>query len=225
MLNHSSNEPEGLDPEMFSEEDLQSVKKGSAARDEDMLAGLASCCMNTEDESDRLLHRQIAEGEQVLWQGRPLKLHSRMQGAGGILFGAFFLIFAFVWEMLALSALTMGGIGLIFPLFGLLFIGVGINNFFPNLFGGHRRQSTRYAITDRRVIEVCKGRVTSWPLNTIIGMEKRYFKDGTGDLILSNGQVETHMDANHHRRISPVTLCIMGVPDVDAAEAALNQNL
>lgn len=225
MFDHSSNGPEGLDPEMYSKEDLQNVERDASAPTEDMLAGLAAGCMNTEDESDRLLRRQLMEGERMLWQGRPLKLHSRMNGGVGILFGAFFLIFAFVWEMLALSALTMGGIGIIFPLFGLLFIGIGLNNFFPNLFGGSRRRSTRYAITDRRVIEVCKGRVTSWPLNTIVGVEKRYFKDGTGDLILSNGQVETHVDANHQRHTRAVTLNIMGVPDVDAAEAALHQNL
>ena len=225
MFDRDAKGQEGLDPEMYSKEDLQNVERGTAPKNEDMLAGLAAGCMNTEDESDRLLRRQLMEGEEMLWQGKPLKLHSKMSGSAGILFGAFFLIFAFMWEMLSLSALTMGGIGIVFPLFGLVFIGVGLNNFFPNLFGGSRCRSTRYAITNRRVIEVCKGKVTSWPLDTIVGMEKRYFKDGTGDLILSNGQVETHMDANHHRHTSAVTLTIMGVPDVDAAEAALNQSL
>lgn len=166
-----------------------------------------------------LLERQIAPGERLLWSGRPQKLHGP-RGMGR-LFAVFFLGFACVWELMALQSLALGAglFGLVFPLFGIPFILVGIKMLFPQV-GGPKPEEIAYAITDQRVLVVTKGRVSSWELDSIRGVEKRYYQDGTGDLILSNGQVETYY-RNGHTRHRNITMEFSGLADVDAAEAAL----
>lgn len=166
-----------------------------------------------------LLERQIAPGERLLWSGRPQKLHGP-RGAGR-LFAVFFLGFACFWELMALQTLTLGAglFGILFPLFGIPFILVGIKLLFPQV-GGPKPEEIAYAITDQRVLVVTRGRVSSWELDSIRGVEKRYYQDGTGDLILSNGQVETYY-RNGHTRHRNITMEFSGLADVDAAEAAL----
>lgn len=61
------------------------------------------------------------------------------------------------------------------------------------------------------------GRVTAWDLDAVTSVEKFYYPDGTGDLVLSNGQVE-HYWHNGHSHTRGVTLTFHGLSDVDAAE-------
>ena len=166
-----------------------------------------------------LLQRQLAAGERLRWQGSPMKLHGP-RGGMQKMFAAVFLGFACFWEVMALQALAVGPMGLFFPLFGIPFILVGLKLFFPGLGAGRRLRSTVYAVTDRRAIEVSRGRVTSWDLDALTSVEKYYYQDGTGDLVLSNDQVE-HYRHNGHTHTRPVTLTFYGLADVDAAEAAL----
>lgn len=170
-------------------------------------------------DAQALLARQLAPGERLLWSGSPKKLHGP-RGAGK-LFAVFFLGFACFWELMALQTLTAGAgiFGIVFPLFGIPFILVGIKLLFPQV-GGPKPEEIVYAVTDQRVLVVTRGRVSSWELDSVQGVEKRYYPDGTGDLILSNGQVETYYrnGHTHHRNI---TMEFSGLADVDAAEAAL----
>lgn len=172
------------------------------------------------DDVQALLARQLAPGERLLWSGRPQKLHA--PGGMGRIFAVFFLGFACFWELMALQTLSLGAglIGIIFPLFGIPFILVGLKMLFPNLLGGRRIQNTVYAITDQRALIVTNGRVNAWELDSVQGVEKRYYKDGTGDLVLSNGRVETYYH-NGHTHSRNVTMEFSGLADVDAAEAAL----
>ena len=66
--------------------------------------------------------------------------------------------------------------------------------------------------------------MTAWPLSSVEGVEKRYYKDGTGDLVLGNGQTAppgTTAALTPHS----VTMDFLGLADVDAAEAALRSQL
>lgn len=171
------------------------------------------------DDARALLGRQLAPGEQLLWSGRPQKMH----GPRGTnrLFAVFFLGFACFWELMALQTLTAGAgmVGILFPLFGVPFILVGIKLLFPQM-GGPKPEEIVYAVTDQRVLVVTRGRVSSWELDSVQGVEKRYYPDGTGDLILSNGQVQTCYH-NGHIRHRNITMEFFGLADVDTAEAAL----
>ncbi|KIQ70352.1 hypothetical protein [Wenxinia marina] len=96
----------------------------------------------------------LAPGERILWQGRP---------AGGIVwsdlvsvqtvFGLFFTGFAVFWTSMASG---MGvprnapGIFNLFPLFGLLFVGIGLYQVVGRLFwDAFARNRTHYTLTDR----------------------------------------------------------------------------
>lgn len=171
------------------------------------------------NDAGTLLQCQLAPGERLLWQGRPLKLHGP-RGGFQKMFAVVFLGFACFWEVGALQALSAGPLGLVFPLFGIPFILVGLKMLFPGLGAARRLRGTVYGITDRRAIAVSLGRVTAWDLDAVTGVEKLYYPDGTGDLVLSNGQVE-HYWHNGHSHTRGVTLTFAGLPDVDAAEAAL----
>ena len=207
---------------MWEEKDRASVGynedmfEGDAPSDEAPQAAPAQ----SDDQALALLERQLAPGEQLLWQGRPLKLHGPRSGMQKLV-AAVFLGFACFWEVNALQALFVGGLfGIIFPLFGIPFILVGLKLFFPGLGAGSRLRQTVYGITTRRAITVSRGRVTAWDLDAVASVEKFYHKDGTGDLVLSNGQVE-HYWHNGHSHTRAVTLTFYGLADVDAAEAAL----
>ena len=206
----------GLDPDMYDEEDLKQVQQTSQLKTQDEPIAPVQT-----DSVSNILNRQLIPGERVLWQGRPQTMHRQTAGSFGMLIGVFFLAFSIFWMMGALNAIRSGLLGLIFPLFGIPFVLVGLNMVFPNLLSGRRRKMTQYAITNKRVLEIAGQKVTAWPINTIVSAEKHYWKDGTGDLILSNGQVRYSTNSNGHRTSHAVTLCLMGLPDVDAAEATL----
>lgn len=208
---------------MWNEQDKSSVGYNEEMFGESPAAGREAAEQprprETTGAAQALLERQIAPGERLLWSGRPQKLHGP-RGAGR-LFAVFFLGFACFWELMALQTLTLGAglFGILFPLFGIPFILVGIKLLFPQV-GGPKPEEIAYAITDQRVLVVTRGRVSSWELDSIQGVEKRYYQDGTGDLILSNGQVETYY-RNGHTRHRNITMEFSGLADVDAAEAAL----
>lgn len=167
-----------------------------------------------------LLQRQLAPGEQLVWWGQPKKVHGPRSGMQKM-FAVVFLAFACFWEVSALQALFVGGVfGVIFPLFGIPFIVVGLKMLFPGLGASRRLRQTVYGVTTLRAISVCGGQVTAWDLDAVTSVEKFYYQDGTGDLVLSNGQVE-HYYHNGHSHTRAVTLTFFGLTDVDAAEAAL----
>lgn len=207
MWEEKDSGPVGYNEEMF---------EGEAPSGEGAAAPPAA---HAPDDAVALLERQLAPGERLLWRGRPLKLHGP-RGGFPKLFAVVFLGFACFWELGALQALSAGPLGLVFPLFGIPFILVGLKMLFPGLGAARRLRGTVYGITDRRAIAVSLGRVTAWDLDAVTGVEKLYYPDGTGDLVLSNGQVE-HYWHNGHSHTRGVTLTFAGLPDVDAAEAAL----
>lgn len=114
----------------------------------------------------------LDRGEKLVWEGAP---------AGGIrirpsdlfqsLFGLFFLGFSVFWVYMAA---TMGGgapgpFGVIFPLFGLPFVAVGIYLVAGRFFWkAYVRGRTRYALTDKRAIvatNAFKRTLKSYPIN------------------------------------------------------------
>lgn len=209
MWEDENRSPVGYNEEMF---------EGDAPSDEPSQAALAHPAGR--DPSD-LLRRQLAPGEQLVWWGQPKKLHGP-RGGMQKLFAVVFLAFACFWEASALQALFVGGVfGVIFPLFGIPFIVIGLKMLFPGLGASRRLRQTVYGVTTLRAISVCGGRVTAWDLDAVTSVEKFYYTDGTGDLVLSNGQVE-HYWHNGHSHTRGVTLTFCGLTDVDAAEAALH---
>ena len=131
---------------MWNEQDKSSVGYNEEMFGESPAAGREAAEQprprETTGAAQVLLERQIAPGERLLWSGRPQKLHGP-RGAGR-LFAVFFLGFACFWELMALQTLTLGAgpFGILFPLFGIPFILVGIKLLFPQV-GGPRAGGDR----------------------------------------------------------------------------------
>lgn len=114
--------------------------------------------------------------ERVLWQGRPATgLRITWRGALASGAGTIFLAFALFWMSGATIGLLTGqwhqahgfakAMMVIFPLFGLPFVALGLYGSFGHLiFDARRRAATAYALTDRRALIWCRGRLTSWPI-------------------------------------------------------------
>lgn len=92
----------------------------------------------------------LGPGEKLLWQGAPAT-GLRFTGAGAVLsfFGIFFLGFALFWISMAAS---MSG-GILFPLFGVPFVLVGLWLVFGHwFFDAYKRKKARYALTSKRAL-------------------------------------------------------------------------
>lgn len=98
----------------------------------------------------------LDEGEDLVWEGRPNPgLRFRISDIFKSIFGLFFFGFALFWIIMAstIGAGAPGGMGLIFPLFGLPFVVIGaymmVGRFFWDSFV---RSKTVYALTTKRGI-------------------------------------------------------------------------
>jgi hypothetical protein len=113
----------------------------------------------------------LDRGEKLLWEGAP-RAGLRFRGSDIFLslFGCFFFAFAVFWMYMASGAMgAPGGIGLVFPLFGLPFVAVGfylmVGRFFWDSFV---RSKTRYALTNKRAIVASSAwgrKLRSWPIH------------------------------------------------------------
>ena len=112
----------------------------------------------------------LDRGEKLLWEGAP-RAGLRFRGSDIFLslFGSFFFLFAVFWMYMASGAMDApGGIGIVFPLFGLPFVAVGfylmVGRFFWDSFA---RSRTRYALTNKRAIVATSAvgrKLKSWPI-------------------------------------------------------------
>ena len=185
-----------------------------------------------EETEEQMLSAELAPGEQLVWHQRPAQW-ARVRGAWvGRIFGVFWLAFSIFWTVGAAgSVVGIGLFGLIFPLFGLPFIAIGIwMVFFQAGSQKKRPRNTIYAVTDQRVLEVCfygRRRTRSLPLSAVRGMDKRMEADGTGELRFATAadQYAWYGYENDRRgRQRPQPFVFYGI-DADAAQRAVQQQM
>jgi len=103
------------------------------------------------------IERELESGERVLWKGRP-RGGLRLRGSDLYLipFSLFWGGFAIFWESAALFKIPKNNpVGLLFPIFGIPFVLFGLYLIFGRFFvDAKMRESTEYAITNRRAIIV-----------------------------------------------------------------------
>ena len=123
----------------------------------------------------------IAQGDRVLWKGRPEKgITVRPDELATIPFGIFFLLFSIFWISMAMSAGP-------FALFGIPFVCVGIY-----MAGGRfiineiMKKNTAYVITDKAIIRKRGSRVDVWYSDNLINMTVYSHKNGTTSFIFSS---------------------------------------
>ena len=186
-----------------------------------------------EEEKRSHLLGELAPGETVVWQQAPARGAMARSNLFGCVFGAIWLSFAIFWFVGALAAARFGGgLGLIFPLFGLPFIGVGIWMVFV-LPRRQRRQagSTIYAVTNQRLIIFSSQpnrTVRSLPLAAVRSVNKRVRRNGLGDLYFGIDPAAAWgyggVGAYGYRSGSMPAFAFCGI-DADAAQRAVQQQL
>lgn len=176
---------------------------------------------------DSILRRELLPGEHLLWSGRPQP--GKLNAAFAIWFFAIpWTAFALFWEAMAFlpwvaSTHTPSGIqwsfGIIFPLFGLPFIGVGLGMLWMP-FGARRKAAqTIYGLTDRRLIRISAGRKresASVMLSQMGPIDVSADADGCGTLRVQTG---TSRDSDGDRVTERFE--VLAVPDVARLEGLL----
>ena len=178
-------------------------------------------------ELDSILRRELLPGERLLWSASPSP--HKLRGAFLIWgFAIPWTAFALFWEAMALlpwmaSSHTPSGItwsfGIIFPLFGLPFIGIGLSMLWMPFKAQRKAAKTIYGLTDRRVLRVSAGarRESASVLFSQMGpYDVTADAQGYGSLRIQTG---TNRDSDGDRVTERFS--VDGVPDVARLESLL----
>ncbi|WP_298191699.1 hypothetical protein [Novosphingobium sp.] len=178
-------------------------------------------------ELEMILRRELMPGERLLWSGRPDPL--RLRAIFGIWFFAVpWTAFALFWEAMALlpwmaSSHTPLGIqwsfGIVFPLFGLPFIGIGLGMLWLPFKVRRKAAETIYGLTDRRMLRVTAGtkRESASVLISQMGpIDVTADADGYGTLRIQTG---TRLDSDGDKVTERFE--VSGVPGVNRLEGLL----
>lgn len=147
---------------------------------------------------DSVLLRELLPGERLLWSGRPDP--RRLWSVFAIwLFAVPWTTFALFWEAMATLPWFAGkgmpdalrlGFGVVFPLFGLPFIAIGVVMLAMPLRALARARVTAYGLTERRLFSVTAGTsrsATSVLIDQMGPIEVRAGRDGCGTLRVQTG--------------------------------------
>jgi hypothetical protein len=178
-------------------------------------------------ELDSILRRELMPGERLLWSGRPDP--ARLRAVFAIWFFAVaWTAFALFWEAMALlpwmaSSHTPLGIqwsfGIIFPLFGLPFIGIGLAMLWMPFKARRKAAQTIYGLTDRRLLRVTAGtrrESSSVMLDQMGPIDVTADADGFGTLRIQTG---TRLDSDGDKVTERFE--VSGVPGVNRLESLL----
>lgn len=176
---------------------------------------------------DSILRRELLAGERLLWSGRPDP--ARLRAPFAIWFFAVpWTAFALFWEAMAFlpwlgSTHTPLGIqlsfGLIFPLFGLPFIGIGLTMLWLPFKVRRKAAQTIFGLTDRRLLRVTAGgkrESASVMLDQMGPMDVTADADGFGTLRVQTG---TRVDSDGDKVTERFE--VLAVPDVGRLESLL----
>ena len=148
---------------------------------------------------DAMVRSEVGGGEKLRWVGQP-RPGPRFGAAVPVaLIGVFVAGFAVFWMVMA-AAITGGGavmvtgeakfglLGLIFPLFGIPILVIGLGMIASPFWAGRAASKTAYAVTDRRAIlwepTLWSGlQVRSYGPAQLGKMIRNQRPDGSGDLI------------------------------------------
>jgi len=175
-------------------------------------------------ELDVILRRELMPGERLLWSGRPDP--ARLRAVFAIWFFAVpWTAFALFWEAMAFmpwmaSSHTPAGIqwsfGIIFPLFGLPFIGIGLSMLWMPFKARRKAAQTIFGLTDRRILRVRKRESASVLFAQMGPIDVTADAEGYGSLRIQTG---TRTDSDGDKVTERFD--VMGVPDVARLEGLL----
>ncbi|MBV1687987.1 hypothetical protein KRR38_09945 [Novosphingobium sp. G106] len=180
---------------------------------------------------EQSLRRELIAGEHLLWRGQP-RPNKLTRGFGIWLFALPWTAFALMWEAFAflpwVTALKtpdwlQWSFGIVFPLFGLPFIAVGLWMLWAPIHALRRAGKTAYALTERRLLRVVEAReitVASVLLHQIGPIDRREDSQGFGDL-----RIQTHSTVDSEGDRTTERFEVLGVPGVARLERLILENL
>lgn len=179
-----------------------------------------------DSESQRFVEREMQSGERLLWVEKPdpARLGSRMIVPA--LFGIPVTAFAIFWTASAWSMSQNTGFGgsgfdKVFPLFGLIFVVVGLAVLSSPLWAFAKGTRTIYAISNHRALVVESGAsqtTKSYSFSDMEDLERTERADGSGDLIFKR---ETRRGSKGRTYLEPIGF--FAVPKVREVENVLRQ--
>ena len=155
---------------------------------------------------------ELGPGERILWAGQP-KAGWRLASADFFLipFSLVWLAFSVFWTVMALRITRGAGVpalDLLFPLFGVPFILVGlyltVGRFW---FDARRRSRTYYAITSHRVLALLpakSGALRSLDLRNLDDFTVREGRDGIGTIAFSPSNIRTFEQIPNFREVESI---------------------
>ena len=179
---------------------------------------------------DQSLRRALVTGEQLLWRAQPR--------ARGLLGGFWIWVFAIPWTLFSLGweaaaflpwlaetktpdAMRLS-FGIVFPLFGLPFILIGLWMLWTPIRAMRQAKLTVYGLTNRRLLRLVEGRkreVSSVLLDQIGPLTRHEKADGSGHLSI---QTHSRVDSDGDRITEKFD--IWGVPGVAQLERLILEN-
>jgi hypothetical protein len=128
---------------------------------------------------------EIEPNEAIAWVGRPHRGRFFLSMLPIFFFGVPWTAFSVCW--IAMASRAPGGMGLIFPLFGLPFVALGVGMLAAPFWAQRRAGQVAYVVTDRRVIffepNFPSGqKVVSLRTGEFGPLERIERDDGSGDL-------------------------------------------
>jgi hypothetical protein len=182
--------------------------------------------MRRGDDSFRLeaARLEMRSGEKLLWAGRPGALALARVETPKALIGIPFLAFSLFWIFMAGAGSGFSGEpGPVryFPLFGLIFVAVGLAMVLAPVWGAIKARWTVYAISDRRLVILSSfpvRRVQSFATQDIQGLERTERGNGSGDIVFRREPAWGDRKSSPLKRIG-----FFGVEDVRTVEDTIRR--
>ena len=186
-------------------------------------------------EAQSILMPELESDERLLWASKPSASRAFGRNVPMMFFGGCFTLFAMIWVM---GAAGMGAIGssigggfgggfglvpLLFPLFGVPFIVVGIYVMAQPFLARNKAASGACGLTDKRAIIIEGGMtrsVKSYGGRDLQQIERRDLADGSSDVVFAR-QRSSHYDHDHHHHSRVTEIGFFGVNDGREAERIL----
>ena len=168
--------------------------------------------MNYTDDFD-FCRPYIAEGERVLWTGRPEKGGAPLGRELALVpFSIIWLGFCVFWEITAIKS----GAPFFMALWGLPFIAVGLYLLFGRfIYASYLKNRTYYVITNKKLIIRRGSKIEIYNGVELPPMSVRLHKNGNGTIIFSE---ETYV--RRGRRLTYIAL--ENISEINQAQSAIN---
>jgi len=169
-----------------------------------------------------VMEKQLRSGETLIWADRPVDLlaHAKSIVVQSI-FGIPFLAFSVFWTYSAMditSGIDSGGdgigniIGSVFPLFGLVFVVIGLGLVLSPVWAALKARRLVYGATDQRLMirnELPTTSLRSFPLVDLGPLERQGAEDGPGTIYFAK-DVKSN---NNSRGVSVIKVGFIGIND------------